>query len=213
MRWRRIELVGVGAIGALALAFAVPMQSTGCAGNAHFALIRALERGTASIDRYHWQTCDKSYTQGHFFANKAPGFAFVTLPAYAVLDAVGAAGDPLPSVQDFRAGYDDVRRDVWPLTLWAVVLPAALLLVLMWRVSESVEPSADCRIGAVRATSPPRTAPHASRPTSACEKRVSAAATSPRPRRLATRSASESWTPVNGSAIRVDTATRAATSP
>ena len=65
------------------------LRPAGCGGNSQFALVRALDHGHASIDEYHWQTCDKSYTNGHFYSNKAPGLAFFALPVWAALDAVG----------------------------------------------------------------------------------------------------------------------------
>ena len=140
MKSRWPSWYGGAAVAALAVAFATPVQSSGCNVNAHFALVRSLERGTVVIDRYHWQTCDKSYTDGHFYANKAPGLAFAALPLYAALKLMGLARDPLPSVQDFRAGYDDLRRDIWPLTLWVAAIPAVLLIVLVWRTADSVAP-------------------------------------------------------------------------
>src|SRR5215212_7662837 len=66
------------------------MHSTGWAQLAHFAQVRALADGRASIDRWHWQTKDKAWVDGRFYSVKAPGLPVLTLPAYMALDAAGA---------------------------------------------------------------------------------------------------------------------------
>src|SRR6185503_4884114 len=49
--------------------------------SAHFDLIRALvEQGTIRIDAYHENTGDKSFHDGHYFSNKAPGAPFLAAP-------------------------------------------------------------------------------------------------------------------------------------
>lgn len=66
------------------------MHTMGWAQLAHFAQVRALADGRASIDRWHWQTKDKAWVDGHFYSVKAPGLPVLTLPAYLALDAGGA---------------------------------------------------------------------------------------------------------------------------
>jgi hypothetical protein len=66
------------------------MHSMGWAQLAHFAQVRALADGQANIDRWHWQTKDKAWTDGHFFSVKAPGLPLLTLPEYMALNAAGA---------------------------------------------------------------------------------------------------------------------------
>lgn len=133
-------VAGVAAVVLIGAASAVLVRPTGCSPNAHYGLVRALDHGTPHIDRYQWQTCDKSYVNGHFYAAKAPGLALFAFPVYAVLSRVGLAHESLPSVQSFLAGRDDTSRAIWPLTLWAVVLPTILLLLLVRQLSEEVEP-------------------------------------------------------------------------
>ena len=66
------------------------MHTMGWAQLAHFAQVRALADGRASIDPWHWQTKDKAWVDGHFYSVKAPGLPLLTLPEYLALDAVGA---------------------------------------------------------------------------------------------------------------------------
>ena len=121
------------ALAAMVSAAAWPMQVNGWNQNAHYALVRALAQGTPFIDRTRHEigdlgTGDVSAYGGHVYANKAPGLAFATMPAFLVVEAIGmrTTGDP--------------TRVIWALHLWSVVIPFALLLVLVRRVAERVEP-------------------------------------------------------------------------
>lgn len=144
------------------------MQSVGWAQTSYYAFVKALADGTAQIDAYHWETRDKSYTNGHFFSVKAPGLPVVLTPAYVVLDALGAqdlAQDAADNAREGGAtlwyyrglnvhayGDDPVRAEtikrrierqaplVWALGLLGSVLPAVLLLVLLRRRVERFEP-------------------------------------------------------------------------
>ena len=149
------------ALVALGLAFAAVMQSLGWAQTAYFAQVKSFADGTPRIDRYHWETRDKSWYEGHFYSVKAPGLPLLLTPAYLALDAVG--GDRLAahvaetarnhgdSRWHYRAlpvhsyGYSVQRRDavqrrleeqsplVWALGLLGSVLPAVgLLLLVRW---------------------------------------------------------------------------------
>ena len=89
-RHRRGRRAGLLAILSVALAWGFVMQASGWAQTANFALVRALSHGTPVIDRYHWETRDKSYFEGHYYSVKAPGLPMLTLPLYETLDAAGA---------------------------------------------------------------------------------------------------------------------------
>ena len=128
------------ALVAVAASYAVLLRPTGCGPNSHYALVRALDRGELTIDRYQWQACDKSFFDDHFYSNKAPGYAFFALPIYAGFHALGLTGEHLPSVNSYLANGDDPRGAVWPLTLWASVLPALLILLLVRRLGDQLEP-------------------------------------------------------------------------
>lgn len=113
--------------------YASMMQGIGSNQNSHYALVKALARGTATIDRTRHQvgdlgTVDLSMFNGHYYSNKAPGLALATLPAYRALEFAGArtTGDP--------------TNMLWALGIWGVVLPAGLLLFLVRSLAERVEP-------------------------------------------------------------------------
>ena len=73
-------------------------------------------------------TGDVTLVDGHYYSNKAPGLAFVTLPAFAVVEATGmrTTGDP--------------TKVIWALHLWAIALPALLLVALVRYVGDTLEP-------------------------------------------------------------------------
>ena len=159
---------GLAAIACLAVGYATVMHSLGWAETSNFALVRAFADGKPEIDRWHWETKDKSWYDGHFYSVKAPGLAFVATPAYKALTAVGgteASADLARNAREHGASRwaregtskglysDDPKRAervrttieestpmVWSLGLVAVVLPALLLLLLVRSVAERVEP-------------------------------------------------------------------------
>jgi hypothetical protein len=81
---------GLAAIACLGIAWGLVMHTMGWAQLAHFAQVRALADGRASIDSWQWQTKDKAWVDGHFYSVKAPGLPLLTLPEYLALDAAGA---------------------------------------------------------------------------------------------------------------------------
>lgn len=81
---------GLAAIACLGIAWGLVMHTMGWAQLAHFAQVRALADGRASIDPWHWQTKDKAWVDGHFYSVKAPGLPLLTLPAYLALDGADA---------------------------------------------------------------------------------------------------------------------------
>jgi hypothetical protein len=74
-------------------------------------------------------TGDLSLIDGHYYAAKSPGLAFAVLPPYLLLKAAGGA-DPIR----------ESRPEVWYLQLFGAVLPALVLLLLVARVAEGLEP-------------------------------------------------------------------------
>src|SRR3954452_16359152 len=117
------------------------MESVGCAQNSHYAAIRSFAFGVPNIDSFAQTTCDLVRTNGHYYAAKAPAMDFWTAPWYRLLHKVGA----VPPDLNQRAGYPAAmlgvpQRAIWEMTLWAVVLPATALLLLVWRTVERIEP-------------------------------------------------------------------------
>jgi 4-amino-4-deoxy-L-arabinose transferase-like glycosyltransferase len=159
---------GLLAIAAFAIAYALMMQPLGWAQTSHYALVRALSHRTAKIDAYHWETRDKSWYDGHFYAVKGPGLALFTLPLYEVFHAVGAEktsvwaarrarenaagrwsaggrpnglyGNSLERALRVRTQIEAETGMVWALGLLGAVLPAVLMLLLVRSLAERVEP-------------------------------------------------------------------------
>jgi hypothetical protein len=119
-----------------ACASAYAVQGVGFNQNAHYALVQALTHGTPVIDRYRGTTADVSHFHGHYYANKAPGLAFVDLPVYAALRAVRIAHTGPVAANPSRT---DIAV-IWLLGLWSALLPALALLVLVARAADEVEP-------------------------------------------------------------------------
>jgi len=158
----------VPALAVFACACAFVVQSPGWAQTSYMALSRALSDGTAQIDRWHWETHDVAWFEGHYYSVKPPGFVFATYPLFAALDGAGAervareararaernGGVPWMSrelpVESY--GYDRERARAaraaiandapltWALGLLGVLVPALVLLVVLSRLVERVAP-------------------------------------------------------------------------
>jgi hypothetical protein len=159
---------GLLAIAVLGVAYAVLMQPLGWAQTSHYALVRALSNGTPKIDAYHWETRDKAWHKGHYYAVKGPGLAMLTLPLYSALHAAGgdeaskwaarksrehaagrwsAGGRPnglygasLERAMRVRVDVEETTGMVWALGLLGAALPAVLMLLLVRSLAERVEP-------------------------------------------------------------------------
>src|SRR5690349_14766291 len=73
------------AIGAVVLAWTLPMQSVGCGQNAHYAATRSFAEGHPYVDRYAQETCDLVRRGGHFYAAKGPALDFWSAPWFLAL--------------------------------------------------------------------------------------------------------------------------------
>ena len=146
----RSAALGVVTIAAIGLAWAMPLQSVGCAQSAHYAATRAIAEGHPYIDRYANETCDLVRAHGHYYAAKGPALEFWSAPFYLLLRSVGA----VPANPNAGLRYPDAMagvplRAVWQIGLWAVVLPAIGLLVLMRRAVEWIEPGLGTAVAAI----------------------------------------------------------------
>jgi hypothetical protein len=157
------------AIVALGLAWGLVMHAMGWSQLAHLAQVRAFAQGEAEIDRWHWETGDKAWLDGHFYSVKSPGVAALSTPLFIALDgglgrslAADAAENARASAHPRWApgedppmelyGYDRARADrveqrvernaaiVWGLTLLVAVVPAVLLLFGVRWVGDRLEP-------------------------------------------------------------------------
>ncbi|MDX6582152.1 MAG: hypothetical protein QOI10_1336 [Solirubrobacterales bacterium] len=160
---------GTLAIVCLGIAWGVVMHTMGWAQLAHFAEVRSLASGETTVDRYHWETGDVAWIDGHYYSVKSPGMAAFSTPLYMLIDATGGrevAADAAANTAESRQpkwtpndgppyasyGYDAVRAErvqlrvedetpvVWALTLLAAVLPSILLLLMVRRIADRLEP-------------------------------------------------------------------------
>jgi hypothetical protein len=144
------------------------MQASGWAQTSNYSLVRAMRAGTAKIDRYHWETKDEAWYRGHYYSVKAPVLPALTLPVYAVVKAAG--GDrwaydvaiaarshsswrwrPTATPQALygqnrlrtyrvRGRIEQSTAIIWILGLFADVLPALGLMLLVRWAAERIEP-------------------------------------------------------------------------
>lgn len=125
---------GIAAIVLVALSYATVIQAIGWNQTSHYALVRALDHGTAHIDPYQSTTGDKAFYRGHWYSARAPGLAFFNLPAYKVLRAAGATSHPRVWIN--RRHNDEM---IWLVGLWGAVLPGLLTLLLIRYLGERLE--------------------------------------------------------------------------
>jgi hypothetical protein len=159
---------GLLAIACLAVGCALVMQASGWAQVSNFALVRALSQGTAQIDPYHWETKDESWHDGHYYSVKSPVLPVLSLPVWELMkrtDAHRIAYEaakssrengswrwrPLSTPQDLyganrtrtyqiRGRIEANTPLIWVLGLFGAVLPALLLMLLVRRMGERLEP-------------------------------------------------------------------------
>jgi hypothetical protein len=131
-RATRLALVAIAFVG---LAYATMIQSFSWNQASHYDLIRALDSDRTTIDAYQANTGDKAYYRGHWYSARAPGLALFALPFYNGWKLVGA--------DSWARDHQALRNDdemVYLIGLWGNVLPAILLLLLVWRVAERLQP-------------------------------------------------------------------------
>jgi hypothetical protein len=131
-----VRRAGLLAILALVLGYASVAQGGGENQLAHFSLVRSLTHGRATVDAYHWETKDLSWYHGQYYSTKAPGLAFLTVGPYYVLDRGGILG-----VLSQATSATKTSVALWILGLIGAVLPTAVLLLLLRRVGDALEPS------------------------------------------------------------------------
>lgn len=135
MRW-----LGPVALGAVVLAWALPMQSVGCGQNAHYAATRSFAAGHPYVDRYAQQTCDLVRRGGHYYAAKGPALDFWSVPWYLALKAAHLVPRDQNVGMSYPAAMAGVQlRAIWQIGLWAVVFPGAVLLLLVRSLADEVE--------------------------------------------------------------------------
>lgn len=111
------------------------IQPLGWNQTSHYALTRALDRGTAQIDPDHKLTGDKTFKHGHWYSPRAPGLAIASLPLYEAFEGTGVTHHYRKHI-----GGRNNNELIWLMTLWGSMLPAMAMMLLVFRVAERVEP-------------------------------------------------------------------------
>jgi hypothetical protein len=132
VRRRRTALWAVLLVG---LAFASVIQNWSDNQSSHYDLVRALDAGRTTIDAGPYRTKDKAYYRGHWYSARAPGLAMYSLPFYELINAVDAPA--LARDSQALRGEDEM---IYFVGLWGSVLPGLVMLLLVWRVAERLEP-------------------------------------------------------------------------
>ncbi len=132
MTKQRLALAALLLVG---LSYATMIQSFSWNQTSHYDLIRALNQDQTTIDAYQDNTGDKAFYKGHWYSARAPGLALFALPFYNALNLVNA---------DSWARHSQAQRNddeiVYLIGLWGNVLPGLLLLLLVWRVADWMQP-------------------------------------------------------------------------
>ena len=118
------------ALGAVAVAWALPLQSVGCGQNAHYAAARAFaerpRRSSTATRRRHATSCRRG---GHHLCLQGAGARLLgrTLVPSCCLFSVGAVPreSRTPGCRYPAAMAGVPLRAIWQIGLWAVVLPGA----------------------------------------------------------------------------------------
>lgn len=136
MRLSRLDWPFAVVLAVAAVAWTLPLRAPNCNTSSHYALVQSIASGERTIDSLHGESCDISWWRGHYYSNKAPGLALVSVPWYLLLRAVGAVSLPRHGVAYPKAMRDLPRRDLWLMALWGATVPALLLLWVVRRFAE-----------------------------------------------------------------------------
>jgi hypothetical protein len=106
--------------------YAYFFQGGGWNQNSRFNLVRAIvEQHSIIVDDYVQNTGDLAVRDGHNYCDKAPGVSMLAVPVYAALH-------PLAGGQRPRGRL--INAAAYLATVWAVALPAALAVVMLFRL-------------------------------------------------------------------------------
>jgi hypothetical protein len=127
----------LAAILLVGLSYATLIQSFSWNQTSHYDLIRALDNDRTTIDAYQENTGDKAFYKGHWYSARAPGLALFSLPFYDALKGLGAEGFTERHVAPPNHPGDEM---IYLIGLWGSVLPGLVLLLLVGRLAERLQP-------------------------------------------------------------------------
>jgi hypothetical protein len=118
------------AIASVVAAAATQIPYPGWNAGAHYALVRSLVDGTPWIDHHLNQSGDIAWVNGHFYAAKSPGLAFLSVPAYLAFDAAGAVPATYVTGQGPPGARQVAERAIWQVNLTVIATFFVLLLLI-----------------------------------------------------------------------------------
>jgi hypothetical protein len=107
-------------------AYAYFHQAGGWNQNSRLDLTRALLDGTVTIDAYHTNTGDKSFRDGRYYCDKAPGMSILGVPVYAAAGVVGV---------------HSLETAAYLVTLFSTGLPVAVSVLLLFLLARALAAS------------------------------------------------------------------------
>jgi len=90
----------------------------------YFLISSVVDFGTIHIDAYHHWTLDKSYFNGHYYSNKAPGAQLLGIPVYWLTQKVKSGNQVIPLT----------TFDIYLVRWITTTLPFAILGVILFRM-------------------------------------------------------------------------------
>lgn len=116
------------------MAAATQRPLTGWNAGAHYALVQSLADGTPRIDHHLNQSGDIAYVDGHYYAAKSPGLAFLSLPLYLAFDAAGSVTPTSPTTLGPPGARGIQEHALWQVNLVVIACFFCLLLLVRWTV-------------------------------------------------------------------------------
>src|SRR6266545_2316457 len=118
----------IAALALVAIAAATQHPLTGWNAGAHYALVQSLADGTPRIDDHLNQSGDIAYHDGHYFAAKSPGLAFLSLPVYLAFDAAGSIPATSPTSLGPPGAKGIQERAIWQVNMVVTLAVVAVCL-------------------------------------------------------------------------------------
>jgi hypothetical protein len=108
-------------------AYAYFFQGGGWNQNSRFNLVRAIvEQHSIVVDDYVQNTGDLAARDGHNYCDKAPGVSILAVPVYAAVHPFAGGQRPRGRL---------IHAAAYLATVWAVSLPSALAVVMLYRLA------------------------------------------------------------------------------
>ncbi|MGH2443113.1 MAG: hypothetical protein ACRDFX_08120 [Chloroflexota bacterium] len=116
-------------------AYFIPTQPSWNSESHLYPAFALVDHHTLNIDAYQRRLGDKSYANGHWYGDKAPGLTLLAVPVYALLREALPAQKALPYEAFPHQKFAIPRSTIYlryAITYILVILPSALFAVFLW---------------------------------------------------------------------------------